>query len=191
MSKKWLLLIIPVLIGITVASIYVINVGSVKNKKPSDIDSNIENTNMNKNSGVNVFSLDGKLSEDKKQIVATLSLKGDISICRYSISLKYDTAALELADYDEQLGVYTPVIFPGKDESGEISDDGFGRVNLEWASAKNIRKESDIAKLIFNIKDKNAKKTNIEVLVKDVNELNDSIVIDADYNKSDLRIDLK
>lgn len=191
MSKKWLLLIIPVLIGITVASIYVINVGSVKNKKPSDIDSNIENTNMNKNSGVNVFSLDGELSSDKKQVVATLSLKGDISICRYSISLKYDTAVLELADYDEQLGVYTPVIFPGKDESGKINDDGFGRVNLEWASAKNITKESDIAELTFNIKDKNAKKTNIEVLVKDVNELNDSIVIDADYNKSDLRIDLK
>lgn len=144
-----------------------------------------------KNENANVFGFQRVESTDDT-VTVQLSLSGEISLCRYSLSIKFDNNALELIDYDAELGVYSPVVYPGKNDDGSIiAIPEAGIINLEWASANNVSKEGDIILLTFTKNRSAVGSTSINLFVKGVNAINDDVVSDVEYNSRSIAIDLR
>lgn len=182
MNKKTIIAILVVFAVVIIGVFpFVMNSSKEKAKKNSDID----------NTDVNVFTLE-QISSDNDTVTVQLSLNGKVSICRYSATVVFDSNCLELIDYDEELSAYSPVVYPGKDDKGKITNvPESGIVNLEWASAKNLTKEGQIINLVFNKTEKFTDSTTIRLKIKGVNTFTDDIVVETEYGSNELVVKLK
>ena len=138
---------------------------------------------------VNVFSL--AVTEDSDdEVTVQLSLSGDVSLCRYSLTIQFDSNALDLLSYDEDLSVFSPVVYPGKNADGtaaQIPENGI--INLEWANAGNVEKEGEIINITFEKNSSFSESTRVCLNVKDVNIFTDGIVSETDYNSKGVAVD--
>ena len=144
-----------------------------------------QNLEITEKEETNVFFLNSESAMIGDEITITLSLTGNVSICRYSTIIEYDNAVLELVDYDAELSAFSPIVNPEKDDKGNIIGESNGFIGLEWAHATNINKADKIIEMRFKVRDIAVAKTKIEVKVKGVSMLSDSMVVDAGYSVVD------
>lgn len=130
----------------------------------------------------NKFFLTSKEAQIGEEITLTLSLIGEVSICRYSIQIEYDNVVLQLKTYDEELSVFSPIVYPQKDVNGKITDNTSGIIRLEWANANNITKEGKIAEFVFRVCDIAVAKTEVRITVNGANCISNSTVVEAEYS---------
>lgn len=138
---------------------------------------------------VNVFSFDVMFSDDRREMTAILRLSGEVSVCRYSLSIDYDDSALKLIDYDEELCSLSPIVFPGKDGDGKIAEEfQQGQIKLEWAHAVNITKAGEIIELKFIIIDEQNENKALKLNVNAVNQIVNDEVKDAEFSIKDVKV---
>ena len=152
---------------------------------------NINSTDEYITSNKNNFFLTSKEAQIGDEVTLTLSLVGNVSICRYSIQITYDNVVLKLIDYDAELGAFSPVVYPQKDDYGNVIDNTNGTINLEWANATNIKKEGKIIELVFKVRNISVAKTEVCITVNGVNYILDSTVVEAEYSVKNAVITIK
>ena len=132
----------------------------------------------------NVFVMSGAEGNVGDTVTVTLSLKGKVSLCRYSMVLNYDDSVLQLVTYDAELSIYLPTVNPEKDEYGAIINSGLsnGTINLEWAQSSNKTKVADIIELEFKIIGKTSPTTAIEVKSNGCTMISGTNQVNADYS---------
>lgn len=139
----------------------------------------------------NVFAWDYNIDNENDTVTATLSLKGNVSLCLYSLAINYDKDKLQLIDYDDQLGIYMPsAVNPEKDDYGNLTENSDGSIQLSWASSNNKTKKQDIIEFTFKIRNGISEKAAITTLVKDVTVIQNQVQVNANYNSVDLVVDL-
>ena len=139
----------------------------------------------------NVFAWDYNIDNENDTVTATLSLKGNVSLCLYSLAINYDKDKLQLIDYDDQLGIYMPsAVNPEKDDYGNLTENSDGSIQLSWASSNNKTKKQDIIEFTFKIRNSISGKAAITTLVKDVTVIQNQVQVNANYNSVDLVVDL-
>lgn len=140
----------------------------------------------------NLFALSYEKGQKENQIIVLLSIKQEVTLCRYSLSVNYDSEALSLVDYDSDLSVYSPVVNPEKDDNGFIVPNGeAGNINLEWASATNVTKEAEIIEMTFEILPTSLERTSVDLTVKSVEKMSGDELVSAEYSVENAEIDLK
>ena len=130
----------------------------------------------------NVFMVIGEEGNVDDIITVTLSLKGNVSLCRYFLTLHYDNTVLELVDYDAELSLYAPTTNPEKDDEGNIIGNANGVINVTWAASSNKTKKADIIELQFRIVKAADNGAKIDIEVHAVQKISGTEQVDADYS---------
>ena len=134
----------------------------------------------------NSFVLTYEIDADGYLIV-TLSLKKAM-ICAYHLSVEYDADELQLVDYDDEIGIYAPIVInPMKEDVTSAN----GKISFEWASARNITKPGDIICLKFALSKEDIEGTMVKLNCESVKKLDDTVVVDASFAAESLTVKLK
>lgn len=133
------------------------------------------------NDETNIFKLTGDVDNNNNLATVTLALDGNVSLCRFFLTVTYDPQLLKLVDYDNELSLYSPVVNPEKNENGEIVGDADGKINLSWAQSSNKNKKLDIIEMQFEILGGNNDITGVDVIVNGIEMLSGSEHVDVGY----------
>lgn len=126
----------------------------------------------------NVFVLSREMDKTNKKLKVYLSLEGEVSVCNFKLGMSFDTQYLKLLDYDNELSVYSPTVYPEKNDTGIQWERGINDVvEMTWASAKNRTVNDVIISFEFEVIDDIGADIPITLSVEEIGTLNDSFTV--------------